>query len=443
MMNKLLFTVCAAGLTASSAGAQVVDTSMDTMTPEEISQAKMKQEHKIVYVGDGPRAPQDSVMRMINMYYIDQFHHFKDPLAPYFLLMSKDANLSMGVGGAVRMRGWADFDGSVPANGFCPYLIPVPANPEQRRRIGGTPGGTSLFFRVIGFNTVVKNFNAYIQCDFSGVDNVGFKLKKAYVTMQDWTIGYATTSFSDPAAEVPTIDGAGPNGKASRTSMLVRWMHDFNARWTMAASVEMPSSRVDADGKSTRRLDDWMPDYVVFGQYGWAHEQHIRLTGMLRVIPYRDLLAGVNRNIVGWGAQASAVIKPVNRMALYAEVNTGRGYSSYMGDLSIGNYDLVASAENPGHMHAPMALGVACGLKYNFRYNVYACAAYGQARYYNSHSELIPADYKVGRYVAANLFWEMTPRLQVGVEYLWGQRTNFDGARNHANRIDALFQFAF
>ena len=371
-MNKLLFTVCAAGLAASGAGAQVVDTSMDTMTPEEISQAKMKQEHKIVYVGDGPRAPQDSVMRMINMYYIDQFHHFKDPLAPYFLLMSKDANLSMGVGGAVRMRGWADFDGSVPANGFCPYLIPVPANPEQRRRIGGTPGGTSLFFRVIGFNTVVKNFNAYIQCDFSGVDNVGFKLKKAYVTMQDWTIGYATTSFSDPAAEVPTIDGAGPNGKASRTSMLVRWMHDFNARWTMAASVEMPSSRVDADGKSTRRLDDWMPDYVVFGQYGWAHEQHIRLTGMLRVIPYRDLLAGVNRNIVGWGAQASAVIKPVNRMALYAEVNTGRGYCSYMGDLSIGNYDLVASAENPGHMHAPMALGVACGLKYNFRYNVYA-----------------------------------------------------------------------
>ena len=225
-MRKLFLCVLMAVATCASR-AQTIDTSMSSMTPEEISQAKMKQEHKVVFVGDGPRAPQDSVMRMINMYYIDQFHHFKDPLAPYFLLMSKDANLSMGVGGAVRMRGWADFDGAIQANGFCPYLIPVPANPELRRRIGGTPGGTSLFFRVIGFNTIVKDFNAYIQCDFSGLDNVGFKLKKAYVTMQDWTVGYATTTFSDPAAEVPTIDGAGPNGKASRTAMLVRWMHTF------------------------------------------------------------------------------------------------------------------------------------------------------------------------------------------------------------------------
>lgn len=86
---------------------------------------------------------------------------------------------------------------------------------------------------------------------------------------------------------------------------------------------------------------------------------------------------------------------------------------------------------------------MACGLKYNFRYNVYACVAYGQARYYNSHHQLIPDDYKVGNYLAANLFWELTPRLQVGIEYLYGRRTNFDTAHNHANRVDALFQFAF
>lgn len=444
MMNKMrmLAAVLSCAM-AAAAVAQSIDTSMATMTPEEISQAKMKGDHKVLFAGDGSRAPQDSVARMINMFYVDQFHHFQDPLAPYFLLMSRDANLAMGVGGAVRMRGWADFDGSVPVNGFCPYMISVPGNPEMRRRIGGTPGGTSLFFRVIGFNTVVRDFNAYIQCDFSGTNNVSFVLKKAYVTIQDWTVGYATTTFADPAAEVPTIDGAGPNGKASRTSMLVRWMHAFKGGWSMAASVEMPSSHVDADGKLTRRLDDWMPDWVLFGQYGWAHDQHVRLTGMLRVIPYRDLVTSTSRDVVGWGVQASGVVKPVNRLALYCELNTGRGYSSYMGDLSIGNYDLVASDATPGRMHAPLSLGLACGLKYNFRYNVYACAAYGQARYYNSHSELIPDDYKRGRYLAANLFWELTTRLQVGIEYLWGQRTDFSGAHNHANRVDAMFQFAF
>ena len=60
----------------------------------------------------------------------------------------------------------------------------------------------------------------YIQCDFSGPDNVGFKLKKAYVTISDWTVGYAATTFSDPAAEAPTIDGGGQNGKTAHTDLL-------------------------------------------------------------------------------------------------------------------------------------------------------------------------------------------------------------------------------
>lgn len=440
-MRAILFVMAA--LAAMTLQAKDIDTKMATMTPEKINAEMMKDGHKVVMVGNGESASEDSVRRMIDMFYVDQFHHFQDPLAPYFLLMSRDATLAMGVGGAVRMRGWADFDGAIPANGFAPYLIPVPSSPTMRRRIGGTPGGTSIFFRVIGTNTAVKDFNAYIQCDFSGIDDVGFKLKKAYVTIQDWTVGYATSTFADPAAEAPTIDGAGANGKATRTSMLVRWMHSFNPRWSMAASVEMPSSHVDADGVKTRRLYDWMPDYVAFGQYTWSHEQHIRLAGILRTIPYRDLVAGSNRALIGWGAQLSGIIRPVIPLALYAEVNGGRGYSSYMGDLSIGNYDLVAEPSTPGRMYAPWAMGVNVGAKYNFRYNVYLCAVYGHARYFSDHATLMPDDYHCGNYYAANIFWDITPRLQVGAEYLRGERRNFSGEHGTANRVDILFQFAF
>lgn len=436
----LMVALCGVAFMSVAAGSQTDD--MSVMTPEEIKEAKLKDSHKVVMVGDDdePCAPQDSIERMINMFYVDQFRHFQDPLAPYFLMMSKDATLAMGIGGAVRMRGWADFDGAMPVNGFCPYLIPVPADPEMRRRLGGTPAGTTLFFRVIGRNTLVKDFNAYIQCDFSGPDNVGFKLRKAYVTMLDWTIGYASTTFSDPAAEAPTIDGAGANGRTSRSSMLVRWMHVFPKGWSMAASVEMPSSHVDADGTRVKRLNDWFPDVVAFGQYEWSHKQHVRLSGMLRVIPYRDLVNMRSRNEIGWGVQLSGVVYPVNRLALYAEANTGQGYNSYMGDLSIGNYDLVESTV-PGQMYAPFSLGITAGMKYNFLYNLYACASFGQARYFSRYD--VPDDYKRGEYYAVNLFWEMTPRLQVGIEYLHGDRHNFSGEHSAANRVDFLFQFAF
>lgn len=77
--------------------------------------------HKIVYIDGKPadaetRAYVDSVRRRISAFYYDQFRHFSDPAAPYFLFMSKDARLAMGIGGCVRMRAyydWGGADGSV------------------------------------------------------------------------------------------------------------------------------------------------------------------------------------------------------------------------------------------------------------------------------------------------------------------------------------------
>lgn len=64
---------------------------------------------QVIYFGEGDKPLADSVTNRIYEFYYDQFRHFQDPLAPYFLFMSKDANLAMGVGGCVRMRGWYDW----------------------------------------------------------------------------------------------------------------------------------------------------------------------------------------------------------------------------------------------------------------------------------------------------------------------------------------------
>lgn len=413
------------------------------LTSDEIKVQKLKDNNKVVYFGnDSNRAAKDSVLYMITKFYIDQFRHFRDPLAPYFLLMSRDAKLAMGIGGSVRMRGWYDFDGSMPVNGFVPYMIPVPKDPARNRRIGGTPGGTALFFRVIGRNPILGDIMGYIQCDFSGVDNVTFRLKKAYAEIGDWTIGYASTTFSDPMADAPTIDGAGQNGRINRSSMLIRWMHTFRKNWGVAASIEMPQSNADVDNTNTKKIDDWIPDFAAFVQYQWGHNQHIRLSATLRTLPYRDLVSRTNRNIVGWGVQLSTVIWPLPNLALYGTVNTGHGYSSYMGDLSIGAYDLTTDSNRPGRMYAPMAVGLNLGARYNFTNSIYTCVALGRAQY-KPRGDAAPDEYKYGLYGALNLFWEPTSRLQFGAEYLIGARHNVDGRHGSANRIDFLFQFAF
>ena len=127
--------------------------------------------HKIVSL-DGPDAYSDSyvdsVKGLIENFYYDQFRHFQDPDAPYFLFLSKDAQLAMGIGGCVRMRGYFDWGGAIPASGFAPYLIPMHSDPTHMKHFDTTPAGTCLFFRVIGRNKMLGNYQLYIEANFNG-----------------------------------------------------------------------------------------------------------------------------------------------------------------------------------------------------------------------------------------------------------------------------------
>lgn len=415
-----------------------------TNTADEIRTETLKNSHKILLLpaSGTDKASDDSIMHLISRFYVDQYRHFQDPLAPYFLFMSKDAKLAMGIGGAVRMRGWSDFGGSIPTNGFIPYMIPVPKDPSQRRKLDGTPDGTSLFLRIIGRNRLLGDIVCYVQGNFQG-DGHTFKLKKAYTQFMGFTIGYAPSMIEDSEAEAPTIDGAGQNGLAKDARMLVRWDRSFrNSPWSMAACLEMPRSRVGSDDMTTQALSDWFPDILAFGQYNWADGSHVRFTGMMRVLPYRDLVSGKNRNRIGWMAQISGVVYPMNRLALYCVANTGQGYASLLTDLAIGKFDLVAEPDIRGRMYAPFALGLNIGAKYNFRHNLFAGLALSESRYF-PRLNVKDSTYKYGMYGAINLFYEPTPRIQVGIEYLIGKRRNFNGEQASANRIDALFQFSF
>ena len=168
----------------------------------------------------------------------------------------------------------------------------------------------------------------------------------------------------------------------------------------------------------------------------------MRLSGLLRFIPYRDLVDNTNHTVPGWGLQLSTCFKTLPDLSVFGLVNVGRGHSSYTGDLSIDAYDLFTRKDRPGRLYAPTSFAATLGLKYNFRPNVYSCVALAEQHYFPKDN---PRDsqYKYGLYGAVNVFWEMSPRIMVGAEYLIGKRMNFDRTSGSANRIDALFQFSF
>lgn len=403
--------------------------------------------HKIVYLDGKPADYQtqhyvDSIRRQISTFYYDQFRHFQDPGAPYFLFMSKDAQLAMGIGGCIRMRGYFDWGGAIPASGFAPMLIPMTENPAQMKHFDTTPAGSTLFFRVLGRNKALGDYQLYLEANFNGYQGRDFHLKKAYAIINDFTVGYASSTFSDPAALPPTVDAQGPANKISPTSVLVRYMPVVKDRWYFAVSAETPSTSIATDNQNTQTVDNWMPDWAAFVQYQWARGQHVRLSAIYRTLPYRDLLTAKNHDRAGWGLQLTSVAHPHPVLTTYVTANYGRGVASLGGDLLIGNYDLVADTDRPGVLYAPRSYGWCLGLQYNLRPNLFVSASCSQTRYLPSHP-VSPDEYRYGIASAFNIFWNMTPRMQVAAEFDWGLRANHDGHHRAARRIGAMCQFSF
>ena len=411
-------------------------------SPEERQVDSLKAHHQITYFGDAAKADSAKERALIDRFYYDQFHHFQDPRAPYFLFMSRDARLAMGIGGVVRMRAWQDWDGVMNTSGFIPYDISVPARTARRRKLGATPAGTTLYFQVLGSNRALGNYLLHIEANFNGYLSRDFNLKKAFATINDWTIGYTNSTFSDPAGTPPLVDGQGPNAEVRTTTVLLRWMHAVSRRWEVAASLEIPQSQVGANDSTTMAIDDWFPNVAAFVQYGWGYNQQVRLSGILRTLPYRDLPAEKNRNRVGWGVQLSSVFSPVTPLTVYATVNAGQGYGSLTNDLLMGRFDLVDDPHRAGRMYAPFAYGWFGALQYYLTSTVFVSGTFGQMNY-RPRKPVAGTTYKYGLYAAANIFWYMTPRIQVGGEFNWGKRQNVDGEHNQVRRISLVAQFGF
>lgn len=403
---------------------------------------------KIIYIDGRPdlndtrRAERDSMIRIISSFYYDQFRHFQDPDAPYFLFMSKEAGLSMGIGGSVRMRAYYDWDGAMPSSSFAPYTIPIPLNPLSKRHFATTPSGTGLFFRVIGNHRKIGYYQLYIETDFTGYNSRGLKLKKAYAMVRNFTVGYATSTFSDPAAQAPIIDGAGNNNKFSHTSVLVRYMPCFKGKWFVGVSLETPTTSVDQTSSAAKPMSEWLPDAAALVQYQWAPGQHIRLSGIVRSLSYRDMTAAKNHNLAGWGALLSSVAHPEKQLTTYANVSAGRGIAGLGSDLSYGHYDLLTDPKDSSVLYTPLSFGWSAGVQYNFCPEFFVSLSASQTYLYARSGS--PADeYKRGTFACANAFWNILPRLSVGAEIDYGRRANISREARNAWRVNAMCSFTF
>lgn len=419
----LFITICAKAQSGSSNDSEIITTTLSLINTDKNPEIEIVQDFKEPMSG-----------------------HYLDPKAPRFLLYDQKDKLAFGIGGFVRLRAAYDFDGS-PQNsfGFIPNSIPVPKDPALNNNFNMDASKSTLFFKLLGNDSKIGKFQAYISGQFTGNNNA-FELNDAYVKLLGLTLGRTWSTFNDMAAIPPTVDFQGPAGAAEMRTTQVRYTHSLKNGIQFAIAAELPETTGTYTDEITEKASQRLPDVPAYVQYNWGKDanSHVRLAGVLRNMIYRDMVASKNKTQTGYGVQMSSNVNITPLVEFYGQVTYGKGIAEYINDLSGNGLSLVPDSDKSGKMHAQEALGWLTQLQFNLSKSVYTTVGYSQAKVFSGDGyDALASQYNYGQYIVGNVFYNVTSNLQVGGEYLWGNRVNMDGEKNHANRIQTVVQFNF
>ena len=189
-----------------------------------------------------------------------------------------------------------------------------------------------------------------------------------------------------------------------------------------------------------------MPDGIAYVQYkfGRDRQSHLRLSGVVRDMYLHNNLEGKNTTKVGWGVQLSGHIEVTRWVDLYMNGTYGEGITSYIQDLSGSPYDIVYNPENRAQAQTLPMWGWQAAAQVNILPDVlWVAAGYSEVGLGEKNGYLSDSQYRRGQYVFANAFYNISPRLTLALEYLYGSRKDMNDISNSANRINIMAQYNF
>lgn len=358
---------------------------------------------------------------------------------PRFLITDPKAKAVFAIGGYINFRMGYDFNNISPEAEFTPFALET--NPEiKNKQMFLMDASTSRFY----FRTVIlvgrKVLQGYLSTDFRG-PGTSLRLREAYISYSGFTFGKTISTFTDMTASFQTIDFDGPIGLSSTRNFLLRYEHEWAKGLSVALGLEYPFTN-GRYGEFTTKEYPRVPDVPGYVQYDWG-AGHLRLSGIMRNMSYFDNVQKKSASDIGWGIKLGGNSGIGKRVKLFGEVTFGQGLSNLICDLNESDYDLIENPARPGTMVSPRTVGWFAGLQYNILPKLPLTIGYSQVNVFDRNRVMLPSDYRIGRFVACNLFYHISNFWFVGLEYLYGTRTDFDGAFGQANRIQAAVQFNF
>lgn len=366
----------------------------------------------------------------------------KDNGLPRFAIVGKDRLFYLGIGAQMQGEAVFDFGDEMPsALDFMPAALTAPA-PGDGSSLRFALQSSSIYLNFVAMPGTENKVSLFFKGKFN--DTWGFKMSHLYAKYRGLTVGHTNSIFSDGAAMPYTIDSEGPNGSASVSMFTAYWEQDFAHGLSGGIGIDAPTGDMSA-GMRNRQVSQRIPAVPVYVQYAWAGgDSHVRVSGLVRPMQYRNLVAEKNHTPVGLGVQLSGMAQVGGPLTVYYDATYGRGIGTYIQDDNGLALDATSCTDDSGDMKLTRTLGVTGGLGLALSKKVSATMCYSHVSNYLADGARLTGDeYRYGDYVAANVVYTFSKFVAMGVEYDYGHRRGFDDSSLHGSRVQCQLAVTF
>ncbi|WP_339688202.1 DcaP family trimeric outer membrane transporter [Gimesia maris] len=337
-------------------------------------------------------------------------------------------NVAMKIGGFVKADFIYDFNPIDSTDSFVTTSIPVDAPPRTNSRFHARQSRLSFDTRWLSDDRVIR---IYVEGDFFSDDDQ-FRLRQAFGEVGSLLVGRTWTTFTDVAAAPATLDFEGSVSNVNRRQAQARWTQMiFHEDLKLALAVEDTRFIIDTPTGITGESRSPSPDFV--GHLRLDRERaQLQVASLFRVVGFQPTGQSVITKSA-WGLNFTGVYLITETTKVYSQILFGEGIGSYR-DLP----DAAPTAVDQGGL-LPM-FGWMIGATHNWNESLSSNFTYAQNDLGTTAFQN-PNDVDQTTYLSANLIWSPLERVKVGVEYLYGTRTNVNGAMGDAHRLQASFIF--
>lgn len=372
------------------------------------------------------------------------------PIQATSLTPGANPGTRLSFGGFIKLDAMATntSDGEIPDGNaaralYLPGAIPV----------GGADEGTDLdmhaqFSRLwVSADTTLDSgdkLRGYLEFDLFGgalgneaaTNTYGLTVRHAYATWNNWLAGQTWSNFQDVAALPDSVDFIG----ATDGTTFVRQAQIRYTKGAWSFSAENPETLLTPHGGGARISsdDNSLPDFTLrYTRRGdWGH---FGIAGLFRQLKHENPAAAQDDAITGYGVSASGrfVLGPTDDIRYM--LTAGRGINRYIG-LAITND---AALDAAGELDAIDALAGFVGWRHAYSPKFRTNLIYSRSQYDNDSTNTGLGITKSVHSMRANAIWTPLPKLDIGVELMYGERELESGADGDMTRLQLHARYSF